>query len=89
MSGHICKVQGDETPWFFQAHYATLPCLKFCGSIKCSVLRASGKDLHPHDGVFFFFFLTTEIIIWGSYSDDGSHRGSALQRRAVSNRDCL
>lgn len=88
MSGHICKVQGDENAWFFQAHYATLPSLKFCSSIRCSVLRASGKDLHPHDGVF-FFFLTTEIIIWGSCSDDGSHGASALQRGAVSNRDCL
>ena len=35
------------------------------------------------------FFWTTERIIWGGCSDDGSHGGSALQRRAVSNRDCL
>lgn len=35
------------------------------------------------------FFFTTERIIWGSCSDDGSHGGLALQRRAVSNRDCL
>ena len=88
MSGHICKVQGEGKMLGFSRHIMQL-CLPSSSAallnVQCCV--QVGKICIPMTG--FFFFLTTEIIIWGSCSDDGSHGASALQRGAVSNRDCL